>query len=153
MNKKFTISGVFFSVTGSVPILKNASKEYKEKAVKEIKNDLVYNYILSDIPVTDRFNDELFPDYDPVIRQFVCANSLEMKQLLLRYTKRSKEDKIPLITEEIYIELPKITLEEYKKYLKVANRKVKRQNDKEKDKSAKKKILKKEKIRLNRDDN
>ena len=153
MNKKFTISGVFFAVTGSVPILKNASKEYKEQAVKEIKNDEVYNYILSDIDPANRFDDELFPDYDPIIRQFVCANSLEMKQLLLRYTKRSKDDGTPLITEEAYIELPKITASEYKKYLKVANKKVKRQTDKAKDKLCKKKILKKEKTRLNRNDN
>ena len=149
--KEFTISSVFFATTGSVAIAPDASEEYKKRAREEIKNDAVYSYILSDIPEHMRFYDEMFPDYDPIVRQFICANSVEMKNVLLRYSKKSSNDDTPVIQENITIPLSKITLEEYKSYKKIADGKVKRKNEKILNKELKKKKLRKERSRYKED--
>ena len=145
--REFTISGIFFAATGVVSIAPNANSEYKKRALAEIKNDEVYSFILSDIPEENRFSSDMYPDYDPVIRQFVCANNLILKKLLLRYSKGDYNEDNPVVQENIYISLPKISKEEYKSYVKVANGKVKRKNEKIKEKEKKKTKLIKERSR------
>ena len=122
--KEFTITGVFFAATGSVPILEDASDAYKERVSEEIKNDSVYSFLVSDIKEEDRFKDEKYPDYDPVVFYYISESSPLMNDILQKYLEKGLEE--PLITQESYIKLSKISNEKYHEYLKLVNRRISR---------------------------
>ena len=146
--KEFTLSAVLFATTGSVPIIYDASDTYNTRVKNEIKKDLVYSYLLSDIPDEIRLSDEDYPNFEPIVRNHICATNLDMKKMLIKYRKNNNN--MSFVNTEDYVKLTKITLEEYQLYLEQINNKVNKRNIKQNNKTNNQKRLIKEKKRLSK---
>ena len=135
----FTIASVLYTMTGAVPIIEFASEEYRKQAAYEIKNDLVYSFVLSDIPEEDRFYDEHFPDYDPIVNHYICSKYPEIKELRNRYKEEQFNPNV--IINYNYVSLEKINKDDYYAFAKMFKNKVKRMDSRANNRLIKNKIL------------
>lgn len=123
-NDKFTLTALLFSITGRCIINPKSDESYKQKAIEEMRDGLLYRYVFKEIPryylkEIDILGDGKF-DADPILSQYLIDTNPSINKYLSIVEKLDVNDinyyhflsKIPFD----YIKVSKISIDDYKKY-------------------------------------
>ena len=75
--KKFTQTAILFSLTGHIFIRSDADDAYYYRCLKEIREDAVYEHVMSSVPENMKNSlwdmyDAATQDVDPILKKYLC---------------------------------------------------------------------------------
>ena len=85
--KEFTQTTVLFSMSGHVFIREDAPEEYRQRSLKEIKEDALYIHVMSSVPYNMKRSlwemyDDSTKDVDPIVGRYLRAQFPVLAQFL-----------------------------------------------------------------------
>ena len=111
---KFTITSVLFAITGRYVSAPNTSIEYKQKALSEIKECSVYNFVMGEMGYKMEYDGTA--NYDPVLRKFLCSMDSNIRELVTKMDETVNLEETPILEENYEVEVNQMIADDYFAY-------------------------------------